>query len=129
MFIAISHSEPAPLYEQIEKQIKEQIIGGRLHQGEALPSIRVLAKELEISVITIKKAYENLELEGYINTRAGKGSYVSNTSTEFIRDKMFLNFRKKFVEIIDECIGIGLDPEEIYSLFSSAMEENENKEV
>lgn len=77
MDIIISNSDSRPIYEQITLQIKNQIIRGALQEGDALPSMRTLAKELRISVITTKRAYEDLERDGFIVTRAGKGSYVS----------------------------------------------------
>jgi len=82
LFIALSNNDPTPLYEQIKKQIIEQIMSGELPPGYMLPSIRALAKELEISVITVKKAYEDLEANGYIVTNQGKGSFVAQAGAE-----------------------------------------------
>jgi GntR family transcriptional regulator len=87
MRIIISNSSQEPIYEQIEKQIKNLIIKGQLDEGEALPSIRNLAQELQISVITTKRAYDDLEKEGFIQTVPGKGSYVSSQNSELIREK------------------------------------------
>ncbi|HHT35930.1 MAG: GntR family transcriptional regulator [Candidatus Wallacebacter cryptica] len=87
MEIVLSNSSGLPLYEQIASQIKNMIISGELKSGEALPSMRYLAKELRISVITTKRAYEELEREGFITTVQGKGSFVSEKNMEIIREE------------------------------------------
>ena len=87
MDIIISNSSGKPLYEQIIGQIKKMIISGELKPGEMLPSMRYLAKELRISVITTKRAYEELEREGFITTVQGKGSFVSEHNMELIREQ------------------------------------------
>ncbi|WP_312695258.1 GntR family transcriptional regulator [Caproiciproducens sp.] len=87
MDIIISNSSGRPIYEQITGQIKNNIITGALNAGDALPSMRLLAKELRISVITTKRAYEDLEREGFIETVAGKGSFVAQKNMEFIREE------------------------------------------
>ena len=85
--VIISNSDSRPIYEQITAQIKNLIISGSLKSGDALPSMRFLAKELRISVITTKRAYEELERSGFIETVAGKGSFVSGMNADFIRAK------------------------------------------
>ena len=85
--IIISNSSGKPIYEQITTQIKISIIIGSLHEGDALPSMRLLAKELHISVITTKRAYEDLERDGFIETVTGKGSFVARKNVEFIREE------------------------------------------
>ncbi len=87
MEIIISNSSDKPIYEQITSQIKNMIITEELKHGEALPSMRFLAKELRISVITTKRAYEELERDGFIETVPGKGSYVAAKNTDFIREE------------------------------------------
>ncbi|WP_312645229.1 GntR family transcriptional regulator [Hydrogenoanaerobacterium sp.] len=87
MDIIISNSNGRPIYEQITSQIKNQIITGALHEGDALPSMRLLAKELRISVITTKRAYEDLERDGFIETVTGKGSFVAGRNMEIIREE------------------------------------------
>ena len=87
MRIIISNSSPDPIYEQITRQIKAQIISGVLAEGEALPSIRRLAMDLQISVITTKRAYDELEKEGFINTVGGKGTYVAVQNPGLLREK------------------------------------------
>lgn len=87
MNIVISNSSDKPIYEQIAKQIKKMIISGELIPGDALPSMRFLAKELRISVITTKRAYSDLERDGFIETVTGKGSFVANQNLSFIREE------------------------------------------
>lgn len=87
MDIIISNSSDKPIYEQITSQIKNMIITGMLQEGYALPSMRLLAKELRISVITTKRAYEDLERDGFIETVTGKGSFVASKNVEFIKEE------------------------------------------
>ncbi|MEG1043994.1 MAG: GntR family transcriptional regulator [Oscillospiraceae bacterium] len=86
MNIVISNSSNLPIYEQIYSQIKNKIISGELESGDVLPSIRTLAKDLRISVITTKRAYDELEKVGFINSVAGKGCFVANQNVELIRE-------------------------------------------
>jgi GntR family transcriptional regulator len=85
--IIISNSSGQPIYEQIVDQMKQMIINGSLQTGEALPSMRLLAKDLRISVITTKRAYEELEREGFIVTMTGKGSFVAQTNIELLKEE------------------------------------------
>ena len=87
MDLIISNTSNQPIYEQIYTQIKDLIISGKLVQGETLPSIRVLAKDLRISVITTKRAYDELEQAGYIDTIAGKGCFVAATNMELLKEE------------------------------------------
>jgi len=87
MNILISNSSDKPIYEQIASQIKQMIISGELEAGTMLPSMRTLARELRISVITTKRAYEDLERDGFIYTIVGKGSYVAEKNLEFVREE------------------------------------------
>jgi len=87
MDILISNSSGHPIYEQIARQIKNLIISGELKEGDALPSMRLLAKELRISVITTKRAYEELERDGFIVTMTGKGSFVAAANIDFIKEE------------------------------------------
>ena len=86
MDIIISNSSGVPIYEQIEEQIKGQIMAGQLAEGDALPSMRVLAKELKISIITTKRAYEDLERDGFIESITGKGSFVKKINGDIVRE-------------------------------------------
>ncbi|MDF2952461.1 MAG: transcriptional regulator, GntR family [Anaerocolumna sp.] len=87
--IIISNSNDSPIYEQIYTQIKNLILNGTLKEGDPLPSMRALAKDLRISVITTKRAYEELERDGFIETVTGKGSYVGSNNLEFIKEEHF----------------------------------------
>ena len=87
MDIIISNSSEKPIYEQISSQIKGLIMSGELKEGDALPSIRLIAKELKVSVITTKRAYSDLESEGFIETIAGKGSFVATRNMELIKEE------------------------------------------
>lgn len=113
MNIIISNISKEPIYEQITKQIKDNIINGILSQGELLPSIRSLAKELKISVITTKRAYEELEREGFIETVPGKGSYISAQNKEFLKEKKIKSIEEKLMEAIEDSRFIGLTKEEL----------------
>lgn len=110
MRIIISNSSPDPIYEQIDRQIKAQIISGDLAEGEALPSIRKLAQELQISVITTKRAYDELEHEGFINTVSGKGTYVAVQNQELLKEKKMKIVEEKLAEAVSEAkmLGIGI---------------------
>jgi GntR family transcriptional regulator len=106
-------------------QIKNQIIRGELEEGEALPSMRNLAKELQISVITTKRAYEELEREGYIVTVAGKGSFVAGQNRELLRERRLKIIEEKLAEVIAESrvLNIGLD--ELKEMIQLLYEEGE----
>ncbi|NLZ83976.1 MAG: GntR family transcriptional regulator [Clostridiales bacterium] len=116
MDILISNSSDKPIYEQITIQIKQMIISGEIEVGYQLPSMRMLAKELRISVITTKRAYEELERDGFIYTVIGKGSYVAEKNMEFVREEQLKvvedNLRKAVIGArtggieIDEMIEI-----------------------
>jgi transcriptional regulator, gntR family len=102
MDIIISNSNSIPLYEQVKEQIKNKIISNELKAGEILPSIRSLAKDLRISVITTKNAYEELEREGYVETIQGKGTYVANKNTELIKEEQL----QKIENLIETVVSI-----------------------
>lgn len=130
MKIIISNSSADPIYEQIGKQIKSQIISGKLAEGESLPSIRKLAKELQISVITTKRAYEELENEGFIDTVSGKGSFVAVQNKEFLREKKMKIVEEKLGEAITEAriLGIGFTELQEMLLLLYENDDSENRE-
>lgn len=111
--IIISNSANEPIYLQIINQIKSQILTGDLKEGQALPSIRSLAKELEISVITTKRAYDELEKDGFIVTVAGKGSYVAPVNTNILKENKMKMIEQKLSETITEAKLIGMSLEEL----------------
>lgn len=102
MNIIISNSSNCPIYEQIKEQIKSKIVSNELKAGEVLPSIRSLAKDLRISVITTKNAYEELEREGYVETIPGKGTYIANKNRELIREEQL----QKIENLLDTAVSI-----------------------
>lgn len=113
MNIIISNSSGEPIYEQITKQIKSSIFSGELCEDDALPSIRNLAQELKISVITTKRAYVELENEGFIYSVPGKGSYVSVQNKELIKEKRMKLIEDKLSEAISDSRLIGLTLEQL----------------
>ena len=102
MNIIISNISGVPIYEQIEEQIKTQIMSGALSAGDILPSMRVLAKDLKISIITTKRAYEDLERDGYISTVQGKGCYVNAVNENLIRENMLFDIQELFETAVDK---------------------------
>ena len=108
MRILIANSSPDPIYDQIVRQIRAQIIAGDLHEGEPLPSIRKLALDLQISVITTKRAYDELEAEGFIDTVAGKGTFVAAQNAEFLREKRMKMVEEKMAAAVDEARVMGM---------------------
>lgn len=124
MRILISNSSQQPIYEQITNQIKTSIIKGELEEGEALPSIRNLAKELHISVITTKRAYEELEKEGFIETVRGKGSFVAGQNKELLREKRLKIIEEKLSNVVDESKMLDLSIDELIEMLKILYEEN-----
>lgn len=113
MDIIISNSSDKPIYEQITAQIKNLIIGGKLSEGEVLPSMRYLAKELRISVITTKRAYEDLEREGFIETVVGKGSYVAARNIELIKEQQLKVIEEHLQKAVDTAKSSGVSHKEL----------------
>lgn len=127
MNLIISNSSQEPIYEQIVKQIKNNIIKGELEEGEMLPSIRGLAQELQISVITTKRAYEELEHEGFIETVPGKGSFVSTQNKELIKEKKLKMMEDKLLEVIEESKNLNISIEDLIQMLKLMYEEEELK--
>lgn len=123
MKILISNSSPDPIYQQIVDQIRMNIIKEKLNHGDSLPSIRKLAKDLQVSVITSKRAYEELEKEGLIETVPGKGSFISNQDKEVLREKHLLTIQEKLRDIVIESKLSGFDYEDINYLLKIIFEE------
>ena len=103
MEIIISNSSDKPIYEQISSQIKNKIMNGTLEAGEMLPSMRALAKDLHISVITVQRAYEDLTRDGFIETVSGKGSFVASQNKEFIQEEQL----RQAEELLQQVANIG----------------------
>ena len=123
MKIIVSNSSNQPIYEQISIQIKGMILKGRLNEGDLLPSIRGLAKDLQISVITTKRAYDELEKEGFIETVQGKGSYVAGQNKELMREKKLKIIEEKLFEVVEESKLLGLNYKEVEEMLRILFEE------
>jgi len=116
LHIFISNSSGVPIYEQIKDQIKNHIISGKLTEGEALPSMRLLAKELRISVITTKRAYEELENEGFIVSQVGKGSFVASKNMDFIREEHLRRMEEHLQKAVELSKSSNLDLDALIDL-------------
>lgn len=125
MNIIISNSSDLPIYEQIKEQLKKHIMEGKLKAGEQLPSIRYLAKELRISVITTKRAYDELESEGFINSVQGKGSFVAVQNSEFIREEYLKKIEFHINEILFYAKVSGISKSEIQEIINTMEEDDE----
>ncbi|GGL46330.1 GntR family transcriptional regulator [Sporolactobacillus putidus] len=116
MDIILLNTSDQPIYQQIKSQIAEQILDGRLPQGSPLPSIRGLAKELKVSVITTKRAYEELENEGFIDTVPGKGSFVSLQNKETLKKQRQEAIKKQLERIVEDGKRAGFTLEQLIRL-------------
>lgn len=123
MTIIIDNKSGVPIYDQIYSQIKAQIIVDALRQDEALPSIRSLAKDLRISVITTKRAYDELEAEGFIYTLPGKGSFVAPKNTELLREENLRRIEEHMREISALAVQSGLTRQELSEMYTLISEE------
>ena len=126
MDILISNASGVPIYEQIEEQIKSQIMTGDLAAGDALPSMRILAKELKISVITTKRAYEDLERDGYIETVVGKGSFVKGVSGEIMKESMLYAIEELLDKAVDKAMLGKVSLSELQEMLGIIYEEKKN---
>lgn len=124
MYILIDNHSGTPIYDQITEQIRAQIINGTLQENQALPSIRGLAKDLHISFITTKRAYEELEKEGFIYTVPGKGCYVSAKNTELIREANLRKIEDHMDEITKLAVSCNLSRNELIEMLDFSLEEN-----
>ncbi|MGM8250876.1 GntR family transcriptional regulator [Clostridium perfringens] len=122
MNIVVSNTSGVPIYEQIAKAIKNEILSGDLKENSALPSIRSLASELRVSVITTKRAYEELERDGFIYTLPGKGSYVADQNKELLMEEKLREIEEKLGEAIDIANSIGLNFEELVGMLKTLKE-------
>ena len=122
MNIQINNSSDDPIYLQIKNQIKTQIISGDLKVGEQLPSIRFLAKELRISMLTAKRAYDELELDGFINSVQGKGNFVAAQNKELIREEYFKKIEEKLQEIVELSEIARITNDELVQMLKSYVE-------
>ena len=123
MNLILSNASGAPIYEQIYTQLKAAILTGELQEGEALPSIRQLAKDLRISVITTKRAYDELERDGFIYTVAAKGCYVAPKNTELIREEHLRQLEEHLCAAAKLAALCALSDEELFDLYKTIREE------
>lgn len=122
MHIVISNSSDLPIYAQIKEQVKEQILTGELAENETLPSLRQLAKDLKISVLTTTRAYNELEQEGFITSRQGKGFFVMSSGSNLIREQLIKEVEKNLNNAILAAGRIPMSDDEIVSLLKFLLE-------
>ena len=122
MNIVISNSGEIPIYEQIASQIKRAVIAGEVKPGEPLPSLRFLAKELRVSVISTKRAYEELEREGYITSVPGKGSFAAEINRELLREEQYKRLEEHLNEAVDAARTAGISLGEMKELLETLYE-------
>lgn len=125
MHIVLSNSTSLPIYEQIKEQIKAQILSGELAEGEKLPSLRRLAADLKISVLTTTRAYNELEAEGYITSQQGRGFFVMSSSSQLLREQLLKNVEAQLQGAIDAAEKAGMSREELLALLKLLMEVEE----
>lgn len=122
MRILLSNASPDPIYEQILRQVRAQILSGELKEGQALPSIRKLAQNLQISVITTKRAYDELEREGLIDTVAGKGTFVASPNLDFLQEKRIAAVEARLREALREAEASGLSAADLKQMLDLLLE-------
>ena len=122
MNIIISNQSELPIYAQIREQIKEQILNGQIEEGSALPSIRQLAKEVGVSVITTTRAYSDLEEEGFITSVQGKGSIVLSKDNAFLREQYLVRIEEGLETAIRTAKSAGLSKDELVIIFQNLLE-------
>lgn len=125
MKIIISNVSDPPIYQQIKDQIKDAILHGELQEGELLPSIRALASDLKVSVLTTRRVYDELESEGFITTKAGKGSYVAKENFELLLESKRHMVEVKLTEAWNTARALGITKSELYAMMDLLFEEDE----
>ncbi|MBN3526481.1 GntR family transcriptional regulator [Paenibacillus apiarius] len=127
MKIIISNTSDSPIYQQIKEQIKDAILYGELKEGELLPSIRALANDLRVSVLTTRRVYDELESEGFITTKAGKGSFVAKENLELLLESRRHMVEVKLTEAWNTARSLGISKEELISMMGLLFEEGEHE--
>lgn len=122
MKVIINNASMQPIYEQVVEQIKKQILQGELQEGDALPSVRVFAKELKISALTVKKAYDSLETEGLVTTVHGKGSFILGANSSLIAEEARREVEADFEGAVKKGRGCGMSDDEIRQLLELILE-------
>ena len=123
MDIIISNSSDKPIYEQVSSQIKNKIMNGTLEAGETLPSMRALARDLHISVITVQRAYEDLTRDGFIETVSGKGSFVASQNKEIIQEEQLRKAEELLQQVVDIGRSHGISFEQMANILKMMYEE------
>lgn len=123
MHIILNHTSMIPIYEQVVDQVKNQIITGILQENEPLPSVRALSATLKISALTVKKAYDRLEEEGFVVTVHGKGTYIAPTNRALAAEARRRAVEEDFAKALEKAKAVGLSPEEIREIIDILMEE------
>lgn len=124
MKILISNTSDSPLYQQIEEQIIDAILRGELAEGEALPSIRTFANDLKVSILTIRRVYDDLEKEGFVNSQVGIGTFVSTTNIDLLRDSKRRIVEQKMLDMIQTAKSLGITQEELNDMMNILYEED-----
>ena len=127
MEIVISNSSDKPIYEQIAAQIREQVLTGVLTEGEQLPSIRSLATQLRISAITTKRAYQDLEAQGFVRTVPGKGCFVAGENLELLREERLRMVESSLVRAVSDARAAGITADELREMLDLLLEEDEQR--
>ncbi len=123
MRIILNHSSMVPIYEQLMDQIKNQIFKKELIEEQPLPSVRLLSKELRISALTVKKAYDKLEEEGYVKTVHGKGTYVLKVNSDLLKEERYRQIEDAFYKLIQQATINGMTKEEIKKMMDILLED------
>ena len=123
MKIVISNTSEAPLYQQIKDQIKDAILKGELVEGDALPSIRAFANDLKVSVLTIRRVYDELEQEGFVTSQVGIGTFVSTSNIELLRDSKRRLVEKKMLDMIQTAKSLGIGKDDLNAMMEILYEE------
>ena len=124
MHIIISNQSETPIYQQLKNQIRDAILFGELADGEMLPSIRMMANETQVSVLTVRRAYDELETEGLIHSVHGKGSFVAAKNLELIREVKLKDIEKKLLEAYEIGQQIGVTKKDMFSMMDILFEED-----
>ena len=123
MELLISNASASPIYEQIAHQIKDAILSGELTEGSPLPSIRSLANDLHVSVITTKRAYAELEAVGFITTVQGKGTFVAGGNLELLKEERLRSIEAQLTRVIEEARGAGIAKDDLHDMIDLLMED------
>ena len=123
MKIVISNTSEAPLYQQIKDQIKDVILKGEIVEGDALPSSRAFANDLKVSVLTIRRVYDELEQEGFVTSQVGIGTFVSTSNIELLRDSKRRLVEKKMLDMIQTAKSLGISKDELNAMMDILYEE------